>query len=392
MKTLAALIALAAGPALAPAPAWAAAPRFTVDDAGLSAEALAERLGRFAQEKDDLAARLIAQRMLRAPMSRAAWELGRASLMARPGVGWDVLLAWDRKKSSTPAEEEIDALIARADKLLLARQFDEAFARYQAAAQAIKRQSTKGGPRNDILYQSVLHGMARALYGARRFAEAVVVYRWIAPPYPFFRQAQFEKTWAGFQAGQLNYALGALATQYSSYFSLYPSPESYLVQAYVYKRLCRADDLALAARSARSFAAKLADGSYGFESWARGEIETLAYSQLMRQKDGSDDPSAGVDAAARGRERARIRSFLEARFSAARPGLISAMKSVLVYLTHGLRSAAKDLAPLRRSPSRVGAIGPEMESWPVDDAEDWLDELGLHVFGGETKCASPRSR
>ena len=367
---------------------WGASLDRTLDPAYV-----AKRMAELAADQDDMGLRIVAKKALEAGMAREAWAAGRAALMSRPGVGWDVLVAWDGKRpSSSRSEIEVDELVATGDRLTKEKKFAEAFAKYQGAAKLIKATLRERAPANDLLYASVLHGMARSLYGARRFADALEVYRWISPPYPFFRQTLFERSWAAFRAGRADLALGALASQHSSYFSLYPLPEAYLVQAYVYRRLCRRHDLATSARSARAFAAKLARGAYGVEQWARGEIETLAYVELIRQPDGERDDELGLAPTTRAQERMALGRELKRRFQEQKPQLEKAIKAVLALTKHGLAAASTDLAPIGRSVSDQRELKREIESWPVENGEDWLDEQGLHVFAGRSQCVERPSR
>ncbi len=41
---------------------------------------------------------------------------------------------------------------------------------------------------------------------------------------------------------------------------------------------------------------------------------------------------------------------------------------------------------MRKLPSQEELFRSGKEMWPVDDAEDWLDELGYQTFIGQSEC------
>lgn len=365
------LLALALGIAVAPR-AHAAA----IDDAIATVED-------HASSGDDLGVRILVKRMKPSDFSSEQWRRVRNVLQSRPGVGWDLVRAWDRTSRAGPPTA-LDAEVAQGDRLMLEKKFEAAFERYQRAAQSLRRGLSAEFSPNKLLYHSVLQSMGMALYGAGRFDEAEKVLSWIPPLYPNFRQVLFQRMWAGFRGERIDLALGAIASQYSSYFASWVDPETYLVQIYVYRKLCRSDDLKTARASAQRFHSGLKSGSFGYRDWARGEMETIALLNLIER--GTNVTSSTVDAEARAAERRRIEATLRRRFKEERVGLLARMEKVMAYVNLAVSSSGKDLSAVRAIPTTSELIRSNRESWPVEDAEDWIDELGNHVFGGGSLC------
>jgi hypothetical protein len=340
-----------------------------------------------AKKGDDIAVRLLVKRLRSPEMTPAQWARVRAILHSRPGAGWDLMRAWDRTKRAPPPAQ-VDRDLAVADRLIMAKRFGEAFDRYQSIAQQIKRDiDASGKPElapNKFLYYSVLHMMGIALYGAGRFEEADKVLRWIPPLYPNFRDVLYQRMWAGFRADRIDLSLGAIASQYSSYFANSVDPETYLVQIYVYRKLCRNDDLAMAQASAKRFYGSLKNGSLTYKEWARSDFETLALLNLVEK--GVEVTSSQVGAGIRAQERLRIEGILKKRFKEERVKLLPRMEKVMAYVNLALSSTSKELPPVRQVPTASELISSGLEMWPVEDAEDWIDELGHHVFGGGSQC------
>lgn len=349
-------------------------------------------LRRLIREGDDIGARILAVKWLKSGILHDDWRAGRKLLESRPSVGWDLIVKWNAKRppSLIPdldrAESEFHAAFARADQWMIERKFDEAFTLYQELAQR-RRGPAKTTGSADLLDLTLYHAMARALYGAGRFGEATDVYQWIHPSYPFLRQVQFEKMWSAFRASRFDIAMGAIGSMHSSYFSSFAEPEAYLVQIYLYRKLCRKDDLRLAIRSMKSFRDSLKSGAYGWREWTRRDLETFALLQMI---DSSKAPSSRfISPRERQAEKARLTKTLQKRYEEDRKRLIADLERVAIVTKYALDSKAPDLKTITRLKSQIALDRASLDMWPVDDAEDWLDELGHHVFIGDSKCSRP---
>jgi tetratricopeptide (TPR) repeat protein len=347
----------------------------------------------YEDDKDDLSLRIAIKRLARVNMPYSEWLNIRRLLHRRPGVGYSMLFKWDRlpfKDSRNPqwvkTETRVNEWLASADKKMLSRDFQAAFTMYQRAANTLKKEITGHHLDNYLLYQTIFHSMARALYGAGRFDDSLAVYGWITKNYPRYRQVLFEKMWAAFRAHHADLALGAIASQRSAYFSDYMEPESYLVQIYLYKKLCRNEETKAIRQDVLRFRERLAHGKYTYADWARSDLENYSLYRLTTQK--VESSGGPITRQEKIREQDTIRKLLMARFEEEKTRLMHDLNQVLAYsyISVGadklkLQSGELDRRRLRRT---------GQEYWPVDDSEDWLDELGDHLYIGASQC-QPKS-
>ena len=342
----------------------------------------------FAAAQDDLGLRVLYRRYLPGRMTAAQWSEARALLHARPGVGWDLLRAWDSTRSrikGTKNPTSFTKVEQDADTAMSAGDFMGAAKNYERILRALGGPTPRFKDANFFLYHSVLHSYARALYGANRAKEAMDVYGWISPLYPQFRQVQFEKMWAASRAGLFGHALGAIASQRSSFFSKWLEPETYLVQYYLFKRLCRDDEVARVRAEAAAFQKAIESGSFGYAEWARRDVETLL---LIRLKQSPSEPrsSSVVNGRARSEEITWITKLLEERFQKDLPRIKQQMENVVAYFNLAIEATKQDLPAALVIPGLTQVLESDREMWPVSDAEDWLDEQGNHVFVGQSEC------
>jgi len=239
------------------------------------------------------------------------------------------------------------------------------------------------------LYPYILQSMGRALYSAGRFDEAYIVFRWIQPTFSKFQQVQFEKMWAAFRGGRVDHALGAIASQKSEYFSKHISPESYLVQIYLYKKLCREDDYKQVLNQVRSFRKDVQSGAYSRDEWLKSEVENRILYNLIQMK--PEKGLAFVSAAERKQEQERLHKILDAAFKSQRSRLLDEIDKVLAYVQLTIKSGGDSvLKPLEILPDRSSFFKLNLEIWPADSAEEWIDEVGTHRFVGESLCGKRR--
>lgn len=338
---------------------------------------------RLLQKRDYLGFRIWVRKAYAQPTRYSEWyELKNLVTSYANKAGFDLVPYWNARNPSGKAP--LDQKLEQADALMLSGKYEEAFEIYQKEAQTLKpnvrsRADARG------LYPFVLHSMARALYGARRYEEATQVYQWIGSNYPRFRQVLFEKMWAAFKAGRVEIALGAVASQRSVYFSRFLSPEAYLIQSYIYKRLCREDDLKLVVAEMKDYQASLEKNDS--TDWVKGDVESLTLWRLAEKENPLEEDTKSVSKSDRERERAQIREALAKAFQAQRPRLLNDLKTAIAYTHLAKVTDTRDvLKPIEALTSREDLLKQDLEIWPADSTEEWVDEIGKHVLIGPSLC------
>jgi hypothetical protein len=338
-----------------------------------------------ANEGDDLGTRTLTLRAAKAELTGSQWRAIRTVLHSHPGVGWDLIRMWDlvQKSEGAGPKAPLNQKIAEADELMSYGNFARSTSSYSAIAKSLRAQQVRFGQSNFFVYQSLMHSLARSLYGEGRYAESTEVYEWISTLYPFLRQVQFEKMWAGFRANNVSLALGAIASQRSSYFSPFLEPESYLIQYYLYRRLCRKKDMVQVLNEVRHFKEILDHKKFTLEMWARRDIETISMLRLTKP---TSESCAAADTSEKENQILKIKENLTARYRNDLPRIESQMEKVVAYLNLAPEATKKDLPPIGEIMGLQKLLSSATEMWPVDDAEDWLDELGHHRFIGKSEC------
>ncbi len=341
--------------------------------------------------KDDLGIRVLLREYFKRPISYKEWKLARIVLGRRPSAGFDLVMAWDRhpsiKRYSSKTIKTIKAL-DKADQLMLSKQFDSAFKLYQNIARYFRAQSKGGIKRSNIqFYYSVLHSMARALYGGNHLKEALEVYSWIPASYYQIQQVLFEKMWAGFRAKRYDITLGAIASQRSAFFSDYLEPETYLVQIYTLKRLCRKEQAQAALDSLKKFYKALQSGTFTYLDWARRDLYWSSLQLLTERKSKDTERLDIVSEAQREGEIKKITDRLQKQYRMNRPTLMESLRLVIGYSTLANKND-KIIGRVNEleDPETLRAEG--LEWWPAQDTEEWLDEIGSHVFVGKSLCVA----
>jgi tetratricopeptide (TPR) repeat protein len=338
---------------------------------------------------DDLALRVLVKKIAKAPPGYGDWIRVRQMLQRRPSVGYGLLYAWERvpfvgtKNAATiQMEAKVNRYLDNADELMSAGKFQGAFTAYQTAARVLKKELASGHRENHLLYENVLHSMARALFGAGRFDESLKVYDWITRNYPRYRQVLFEKMWTAFRGNHADIALGAIASQRSTYFSDYMEPESYLVQLYIYKKLCRTNEVRDLQNDISIFRRNLINNKYTWEDWAKSDLETYGLLRLTQQE--VTDDGGPVTEKEKRFEQEQIKKSLIARFEYEKKRILRELNQVLAYSYLAVGAKFLKLKDNELNPTHMRKAGSEI--WPVEDAEDWLDEIGNHLYIGESQC------
>ncbi len=345
---------------------------------------------------DDLGIRILLRKNFKKKMSIKDWNEARKIIVKRPGVGFDVVAAWDRQASfrGSNLEKEADKFtkfVDDADELALNKDFVKSFEKYQQAAKFLKKSNKNKIPKgNELLYLNLLHQMARSLYAQKRFTESLEVYDWISPSYPQVRQVLYEKMWAAFRANKFDMALGAIASQQSGYFSEYLNPESYLIKIYIFKRLCRKNDLAYTIKSIRTYLNALKSNKMNEIEWARTDLFYLSLAKLTDSNLLPDEKKRldVVSVAERNEEIKKIKSTLTSKFQVNKVALQNQLERVLGYAALAASDEQDFLKPITSLPPAQVLESRGYELWPAKGAEEWLDEIGNHVFVGDSECKS----
>lgn len=353
---------------------------------------LKELLNQFqtnAQAFDPLSLRILVKKIAKNPLTFRQWSEIRRYLIFNPQVGYDLIYKWERIRPSEvkPGEQEdkINDALERADQLMIAEKFNEAFKVFQEVALFLKGEIKRGKKENLLLYSVTLQSMGRALFGAKRLKDALEVYSWIPKNYPRIRQVIFEKMWTAFKAGRIDLALGAIAAQESSYFANYLEPESYLIKTYIFKKLCRDQDLKDLQKLITQLKNKIEKGDRKFfKEWARSDIEILSLSRLIRFKP-TDDISADVTKEERAKEIQSIRKILTKKYEYDLVRLQRDLTKILAFSNIALGS--KDFSFVKHeSMDHTKLMDQGDEVWAGNEAEDWVDEIGGHLFIGDSLC------
>lgn len=354
--------------------------------AQLSAEDFVDRIEDYIDADRYLQARALIKNYNLRKLSYDQWFELRQKFHRNYRLGWDLLLYWDQKVPP-PIKKPmhgINRLQKRADKHFEAGRFLTAARFYQKAAQLIRGKKKEISNDNRLLYFSVLHSLARSLYGAGQFKEALTVYGWISPIYPRFKQTLVEKTWAAFMAEDLSFISGSVVSQYSSYFGGFIEPEIYLIQIYLYKLLCREEDLNTALENLRMFRSGLAKRELSAMNWAKSNFDTLPYVGLVREEGITGDDLLSKELIEQ--EQQSIRKWIHQQYESERKQLLVEAGKAQAYAVIALSITKKELAPVEKLPPQDELLKSGLELWPVEDAEDWLDEVGLHRFIGKSQC------
>ena len=343
---------------------------------------------------DDIGMRVLIRKNFKKKLAINEWSQIRSILSRRPNVGFDVVRAWDNQVSLKGSILEKDATkvfraLERADSYSLDEKFEEAFTIYQQVAEYIKKSNNGRITRSlNQLYLNVLHQMGRTLYATKRFNDALEVYSWIPPVYAQTRQVMFEKMWASFRAGKYDIALGAIASQQSEFFSRYLDPESYLIKIYILKRLCREKELKATVDAIRYYMKELKTGTFTYIDWARGDLTRMSLAKLL----GEDEKNKNkirldiVNGTDRRDEREKIQTYLQKKFLEEKTRIEMQLEKVLGYAAIAVTQEQKLLSQVKSLPESSVLESQGFELWPAGTGEEWTDEIGSHVFIGESQC------
>jgi len=323
-----------------------------------------------------------------------SWRYTRGLVDAVPQAGFDLLYAWKFVAPELgPSTQEINRKWETANRLMLEKKFRESVEILTELTENVKVRMLKL-PRTSpvrssltVLYPYLLHSLGRALYGSGNYADAKKVYAWIPAGYVFFRQVLFERMWNFYQLGDAAGTLASIASQKSAFYGPYLHPEAYLLQIYIYKRLCRDQELEFALRELRTFKSELDRGSFTLERWARWDTEHYVLFRLINPE--NLEFTNGIPRATRVAELKGIQQKLQRQYDQQLRTLRAGIDKVLAFSSMAALSNTNDqLNPIEKVKSRAEIIRSGYEVWPFDLGEEWSDEIGTQKFLGSSQCTS----
>ncbi len=342
------------------------------------------------KNKDELSLRVLARKSFQSKLSYEQWKAWRKLLHERPGVGWDFIVKWDsiqfpqnQNKNSILFEKKINEI----NQLMVEQKFKEASEVSLKLLRYLKKKQSNFRQENFFLYQSVLHSLGRAFYSYGKFKDSVEIYQMISLHYPFIRQVQFEKMWAAFRAGNYSTALGAIASQKSSYFSQFLEPEVYLLEYYLFRKLCRPEDVQHVFESAKAFKGILEKGKYSLADWVRRDLETLNLFKISKLPY-PNSLQGIISKQDHAKEKKKIMDHLVSRYTPDLKRIETEMEKVISYMNLAAEATRKELPEVIRIPGISQILSSKTEMWLVEDLEDWIDEIGKHTYIGQSRCVA----
>jgi|GEM_PF-817655 len=363
---------------------------------------LKQHAERLLEDQNYLSLRVLIRKSYTRPLTYKEWYelLGIINANADK-IGFDLISLWNSRNPN--GKSNFDKRLEYGDSLMLTGKFDAAFSEFQNLAIHLKKQlqffkqkkpsaNQDQMTRLEALYPFVLHTMGRALYGSGRYSDALQVYHSIGPSYPRFRQVLFERMWAAFRSGQVEEALGAIASQRSAYFARFLSPEAYLIETYIYKKLCRTKDVEQIGREIRFFQASLSN-KHDLAEWAGNDLETRILWNLLKQDETASKKigDAEITPSDLKTEKQNIRKAIIRTYENQREKTLKDLKTVYAYFQlTGVTETNTILKPIRELTSRQELLAQNLEIWPVDTSEEWADEIGNRFFLGVSQCSKDK--
>lgn len=164
------------------------------------------------------------------------YEKGRQALQAGQ---FSQGMSWYQKSYETDSNRE-ETVYAIATAYLVNKQpemalpyFQKLFDKYAA------------NPVTSVKRGTALMGLARASYQAKRWKDAIDLYRQIPKDHVLYRQSLFELSWALFRNGQFRSALSPLQSLHSVYYENFYDPESLLLRGIILLFSCQYDDISI---------------------------------------------------------------------------------------------------------------------------------------------------
>jgi hypothetical protein len=304
-------------------------------------------------------------------LTKEEWIKVRDLIHQYPQIGLDVLLSFD--KNSPYPLNKVDAAIKKADQLMSNKKFLEAAYGYQEILKFITKSPKFKNGRNLQLYWSLIHSLARAFYGLKQYDDAYTLYATIPSSYPFYRQVQFERMWNNYMNDKLDYALGAIPTMASGRFSKILEAEVYLVQYYIYKRLCRFKEAEAVKRKVKAYQKSLDVIQFQLGNWIKKDVVNLIYRQVLLSGDLQSE------------ETNRLKNILELEKNKDFERMKKEFDLVVAHLD--LDSGNNNnLKPVKTPLIAKEIFLKSYEKWNSENGEFWPDEMGKYVFVQKDVC------
>ncbi len=303
---------------------------------------------------------------------------------------------------------------------------------------------TRGKDDMAEMREMTLMNIARVHYETKRFSEAISYYGQIPRDSEHWLDAIWETSWAFFFIQKFNNSLGQMHTLHSPFFENRFYPESYILQAITFLRLCRYDQVKESMKrfkdrykpvfgEIKSMLSRYSGNPRGFfklvYDYKTGDLRSYKKAEEIIKKLTLTDSFRGSldtirfsdrEIEALGRYSAAwassglidgLKEFLNQKKSAAISSsgrnmynLATTFYSQLLELSNQTKLIVAEmqlgkLAKLRSKISAQGVqekaqfiggmqklnIGQSLEYWPFEE-EYWEDELGFYVYNMDSKC------
>ena len=309
--------------------------------------------------------------------------------------------------------------------------------------------ATSSGRRGRELREATLLNLARVHYEKKRYTAAISFYGRIPRDSPYWLDAIWETSWAFFFLEKFNNTLGQIHTIHSPFYKNRFYPETYILQAITFLRLCRYAEVKKSMRefkgryknvftSIKSMLGRYRGNPRGFFKFASryknsGRMSSFSSSEeVVRKLTGTDAFKGARDVLRFSAREMDSLSRYPARWKSV--GLVRNLKDFLrskkgtavssagrrmyrlatTYYSHLLDLsnqtkfivAEMQLGKLAKLREKISAhkqktrvqfigglqqlnIGQSLEYWPFEK-EYWEDELGFYVYNMSSKCAKKK--
>ncbi len=341
--------------------------------------------------KDYLSIRMgIRELMMQAELKKnpKLWGQLRELFLQHPAVGQDLRSLWDKLgPRHTRAQTQLELQLRNADRFFSLGDNARALKSLLAIGKSLEaaKSTSKLRYRDTSHFESALRlEIARALYAESQFKLAALIYDSIPASFYDISQVLYEKVWANYKAGRLDWALGHLTSLQSGYFGKILPPDLFLVGTYAAWELCQDE---LARNLTRSFVQNLKSlrsRRSQFHDVHGGDPVALALRQTLESTEFIEKFSDLFTPDERESERKEIASFLLKETDRKHAELLKAYEKILPYF----RAAAK-VRPylLKKFIAARGEIfdGPYNIS-RFQRGEVWADDVGHILFRPQSTC------
>ncbi|WP_374029942.1 tetratricopeptide repeat protein [Bdellovibrio bacteriovorus] len=97
-------------------------------------------------------------------------------------------------------------------------------------------------PITDLKRGQAAVALARAYYQAKRWQDAITLYREIPKDHPLYHESQIELTWSLFRAGKFRSAMSCVQTLHTPFYENFYDPESLILRTIILIFVCQNDE------------------------------------------------------------------------------------------------------------------------------------------------------